>query len=74
MTFATGINIYLKMVGNKKRIPFELALDKQRAFNSIDEKITRDEKEKAFVALNGVLAGHEIDLDKEREERILSST
>ena len=74
MTFATGINIYLKMVGNQKRIPFELALDKQRAFSSIDEKIARDEKEKAFVALNGILAGHEIDLDKEREERILSST
>jgi len=30
------------------------------------------EKEKSFEALNGVLAGYEIDLDKEREERVMS--
>ena len=32
----------------------------------------RGEKEKSFKALKGILAGYEIDLDKEREERILS--
>ena len=35
-------------------------------------KTTKEEKEKLFMALSGILAGHEIDLDKEREERILS--
>ena len=73
MTFATGINIYLKVVGNQRKIPFELALDEQRALAQLNTKNTRDEKEKAFMALSGVLAGHEVDLDIEREERILST-
>ena len=34
----------------------------------------RKEKEDAFIALNGILAGHVVDLDKEREERIYKKT
>ena len=33
----------------------------------------RAEKEKSFKALKGILAGYEIDLDKERDERINSA-
>jgi len=67
MTFSTGINIYLKAVGQRRRIPFDLALDGQ---TSPIAASSRDEKEKSFKALDGILAGHEIDLAKEREERI----
>ena len=34
-------------------------------------KATREEKRLACLALKGILAGHEVDLDKMREERIL---
>jgi addiction module RelB/DinJ family antitoxin len=67
MTFATGINIYLKAVGQRQRIPFDLSLGKHAA---AEPAALRFEREKSFNALNGILAGHEIDLDKEREERI----
>ena len=33
-------------------------------------KITREEKARSLQALTGILAGHEVDLDAEREERI----
>jgi addiction module RelB/DinJ family antitoxin len=62
MTFSTGINIYIKAVGRARRIPFELAVN--------DADISASDKEKSFKALNGILAGHTIDLDKEREERL----
>ena len=32
----------------------------------------KEEKKQAYAALKGVLAGHEVDLDKMKEERILS--
>jgi addiction module RelB/DinJ family antitoxin len=71
MTFSTGINVYIKTVSRQSRIPFDLALHESAA--SIPKaKASRADKENAFVALNGILAGHEVDLDKEREERILS--
>jgi len=35
-------------------------------------KCQTQERATAFVALNGILAGHEVDLDNERAERILS--
>jgi len=61
MTFATGINIYIKTVSRQQKIPFELALNTSNS---------ADDKRRAFAALDGILAGHEIMLDSEREERI----
>ncbi|MCL1878911.1 MAG: type II toxin-antitoxin system RelB/DinJ family antitoxin [Defluviitaleaceae bacterium] len=69
MTFSTGINVYIKTVGRQLRIPFDLALNEPAMATP---KNSRAEKEDAFIALSGILAGHEVDLDKEREERILS--
>jgi len=71
MSFSTGINIYLKAVGRQQRIPFDLAVNKQQAVAPV-AKNSRNEKEKSFNALHGILAGYEIDLNKEREERISS--
>jgi len=70
MTFATGINIYIKTVSRQQKIPFELTLNPQ--IFTTNQSISGEEKKKAFIALDGILAGHEVDLDKEREERILS--
>ena len=69
MTFSTGINIYLKVVGRQQRIPFDLALDRKNTASPVS-KVMRVDKEKSFSALNGILAGHMVDLDAEREERI----
>ena len=73
MTFSTGVNIYIKAVSRQHRIPFDLALHEpsESAFMP-DSKVSRDEKEMAFMSLRGILAGYEIDLEKEREERILA--
>ncbi|MCL2356161.1 MAG: type II toxin-antitoxin system RelB/DinJ family antitoxin [Defluviitaleaceae bacterium] len=68
MTFATGLNIYIKMVSRRQKIPFELALNQQEYTSNS----SAEEKKNAFVSLNGILAGFEVDSDKEREERILS--
>jgi len=70
MTFATGINIYIKTVSRQQKIPFELTLNPQ--IFAINKNISKEEKKNAFFALDGILAGHDVDLDKEREERILS--
>jgi DNA-damage-inducible protein J len=74
LTLAAGLNVYLKAVVRQQRIPFELALSGQTAtkLGSAGATITRREKEKSFNVLNGILAGYEIDLHKEREERVLS--
>ena len=69
MTFSTGINIYLKAVGRQQRIPFDLALDSK---NSTVSATQRDDKEKSFRALDGILAGYEVNLKNERETRMLS--
>ena len=54
------------------KIPTDRVLMLTIAWNEVsEEKATKRDKERAFHALNGILAGHEIDLDKEREERIL---
>jgi len=63
MTFATGINVYIKTVSRQQKIPFELVLNPQ---------VSKEEKQKAFAALDGILAGHDVILEKEREERILA--
>jgi len=70
MTFSTGINIYIQTVSRQQKIPFELSLSSPLSAANID--ISDEERRKAFNALDGLLAGHEVDLDKEREERILS--
>ena len=73
MTFSTGINIYLKAVKRQKKIPFELTLDTHTDISTVTGgKVSKDDKQQAFIALDGILAGHEVDLDSEREERILS--
>ena len=69
MTFSTGINIYIKTVGRRQRIPFDLALDEQTVTTA---KTTHAEREQSYKALKGVLAGHDVDLDQARSERILS--
>jgi len=77
MSFATGINIYLKAVGRQQGLPFELQLANNSDahstnINRANAKVSKEEKEQAIMALDGILAGHEIDLDKDRQERILS--
>jgi len=66
LTMAAGLNVYIKMVARQQKIPFDLALTVNTPTS------TREQKEKSVMALAGLLAGHEVDLDKEREERILS--
>ena len=66
LTMAAGLNVYVKAVARLRRIPFDLALDANQ------NSITMEQKEKSAKALAGLLAGYEVDLDKEREERILS--
>ena len=73
MTFSTGVNIYIKAVGRQQRIPFTLALDEGGADKArLNPMPPGEEKWKAFMELEGCLAGHDVDLDKERTERILS--
>jgi len=72
MTFATGINIYIKTVSRQQKIPFELNLNQQVSPITPNTNILNSEKQKAFIALDGILAGHEVDLDNERDERILA--
>ena len=73
LTLAAGLNVYLKAVARQQKIPFDLDLNKQAtmlATTSLTK--TREGKEKSFKALNGILAGYEIDLDQERQERIMA--
>lgn len=66
LTMAAGLNVYIKMVARQQKIPFELALNKN------EPTITREQKVKSAKALAGLLAGHTVDLAKEREERIMA--
>jgi DNA-damage-inducible protein J len=66
LTMAAGLNVYVKMVARHRRIPFDLALDERKSTTA------RDQKKKSIMALSGLLAGYDVDLSKEREERILS--
>ena len=72
LTLAAGLNVYLKAVARQQRVPFELALNEQAktAPSAVGTTKTRLDKEKSFRALSGILSGYEIDLDKERVERI----
>jgi DNA-damage-inducible protein J len=71
MTLSTGINIYLKTVGRQQKIPFDLTLGGQVAASPVSS-LSHMDKEQSFNALDGILAGHNVDLDRERAERILS--
>jgi DNA-damage-inducible protein J len=66
LTLAAGLNVYVKAVARQRKIPFDLALNENTG------KTAREQKETSFKALSGLLAGHEVDLDRERAERILS--
>ena len=66
LTMAAGLNVYVKTVARQRKIPFDLALNEDMPAT------TREQKEKSVAALSGLLAGYDVDLDKEREERILS--
>jgi len=75
LTMSAGINVYIKAVARLRKIPFELSLDTElphyQIINSNEQQqISQVEKEKSAKALIGILAGHEVDLDQEREERI----
>jgi len=72
MTFATGINVYIKAVSRQLKIPFELALNPQVMPSTSITCVPKEEKINVFIALDGILAGHVIDLDEEKCERILS--
>ena len=74
LTLAAGLNVYLKAVARQQRIPFELALNEHAKTKLATDKTTKTqmEKEESFQALCGILKEYEIDLDKEREERIIS--
>ena len=51
MSFATGINIYLKTVGRQQKIPFSLSLDERRAGKSLKEAFRAAQEESA---INGI--------------------
>lgn len=72
LNLSTGINIYIKAVGRQQRVPFELDLNTQAKKAMTDAKKSMEDKELSFNALSGILSGYEIDLDKERGERIMA--
>ena len=72
MNLSTGINIYIKTVSRQQRIPFELDLNAQAEKIAMEAKKSLEDKENSFNALGGILAGHDVDLEKEREERIMT--
>jgi len=72
LNLSTGINIYIKAVGRQQRVPFELDLNAQAKKAMTDAKKFMEDKELSFNALSGILSGYDIDLDKERGERIMA--
>ena len=67
LTLAAGVNIYIKAVNREKIIPFNLTLNENKIVTTSKSEI---DKEKSFNAIKGILEGYEINLEKEREERI----
>ena len=51
---ALGITYFIKTVGQQRQ----------------KKQVPQSEKIRAFNAINGVLAGHSVDLDNEKEERL----
>jgi DNA-damage-inducible protein J len=68
LTMSAGINVYVKTVARLRKIPFELSLETEPQLANRPKQV---EKEKSARALIGLLAGHEVDLEREREERVL---
>jgi antitoxin component of RelBE/YafQ-DinJ toxin-antitoxin module len=73
LSMSDGTNIYVKAVARFRKIPLAHSLDAEPRSIISDGRLqaSRDEKEKSAKALIGLLVGHEVDLDREREERIL---
>jgi len=74
LNMTTAFTLFAKAVVRQNKIPFDIAADKPPSISVManTKKVSRKEKESAFMMLNGILAGHEVDLEQEREERILS--
>lgn len=71
LTLSAGLTVYLKTVARQQKIPFELSLHENTTPEiSVTDKKIRNGKKQSFKAIKGILAGYEVDLDKEREERI----
>jgi antitoxin component of RelBE/YafQ-DinJ toxin-antitoxin module len=48
MTFSTGINIYVKTVGRRQKIPFELTVNEHAHITAIPgKKISQEEKKRS---------------------------
>jgi DNA-damage-inducible protein J len=78
LNMTTGLNIYLTMVAQEKKIPFVVRAKSQaqqrqmKRKNQLAYTSTKQEKQAAVEKLEGILSGYEVDLDAMREERILS--
>ena len=72
MNLSTGINIYIKAVGRQQRVPFDLDLNMHAAKIVRKTKKSLKDKEMSFEALDGMLSSYEVDLHREREERIMA--
>ena len=68
---STAFNMFARLVVRENGLPFPITIKKENPV-SVKIKTIKSDKEKSFVAIKGILSGYEIDLDKEREERILS--
>ena len=77
LNLSAAINIYINTLARERKIPFELNLNNVNAYTEDRKKqlaytTTLEEKKIAAGYLKGILAGQCVDLDREREERILN--
>ena len=68
---STAFNMFARLVVRENGLPFPIIIKKENSA-SVTTKTIKADKEKSFTAIKGILSGYEIDLEKEREERILS--
>ncbi|MDR1703614.1 MAG: hypothetical protein LBS19_02865 [Clostridiales bacterium] len=66
MSFETGLNVYIKKVVGEREVPYRIKKEIEQA-----DPNARKEAFDKFMSMYGILKGYDIDLDKEREERIL---
>jgi len=74
---STAFNMFARLVVRENGLPFPITIKKENPVSATiktvkNHKNDKSDKEKSFVVIKGILTGYEIDLDKEREERILS--